>query len=193
MPIARIAQEMSSVMTWLVRLPYGWTLVRFYPELARMPDPDDRWRVLQIVLMNLPSWQRRLWNVAYFVVTCIGAMLPLFVAFHVGGLPGPSSNSVTAVLFWFFILPGASTTFAVISLFWLHSRFVHKRCRSFLLNIGHAMCPSCGFNLAGHVDDTVVTCPECGESVDLRMPGRFTTEGAEGELNATTEAPRCSG
>ncbi len=137
------------------------------PELNRIEDADERYytgMLVEITTPHLRGW--RSW--AFFVGLLLG---PLVIP-GIGAYLGFAIVSEFGVAFdaaW--VGAACGGVLGVLALFaclmvWSLRR-VRARINETLANLGHNICPGCGYDMSGHSVEgrRELCCPECGARV----------------------------
>ncbi len=165
----RFLNRLWDFLTRVAKSAYWRIMLRFFPALKMTDDDDERFAILYSAATTLnyatPKWKR------YLTIA-----IQVFIAPLVGGYCGWYIASMTKLPLNY--QPAVGLACGVITMFacgllvmWNHSARIRRSHYTLLHFSGHIVCPECGYDLRGHVDEgSNCTCPECGH--DLKEPAR---------------------
>ena len=139
------------------------------PELNRIKDADERYYTVMLHEITTPplrGWGSWAFFVGFLlgplVIFGIGAYLGFAIVSEFGGAIGAAKIGAAC---WGVL--GGLALFASWIVWW--ARRVRARINETLANLGHNICPGCGYDMSGHSvkGRRELCCPECG----ARVPG----------------------
>ena len=133
----------------------GFLFSKFYPELNRVEDEDDRIRVSIVAgyLEHWPRWQVWLLFLSFYVI------FPIIVA-SITWVVALSFGVTQKYIMGIVICGWMAGTFVPIALFIIIRRGKTRRMHiQTMHNLGYEICTECGYDLTGNESGT---CPECG-------------------------------
>lgn len=149
----------------------GWLNTLMIPELARLRDRRDRVLIMQVASLDRPQPRWLGWIVIGFFIVFL--LLGMYLGWRAAAfiLPMGRYTALKLVIEVGGGILGVVAYLFVVSLLTLN-RTRHAVYRA-LANLDEAICPTCGYDLKGHLPEVTehdIRCPECGKVVPRLTP-----------------------